>query len=212
MSLATWRDDGSMDRTTRWGARGDDAVTRAMHDVDRRGFLPRAQRPYADADRPLDIGHGQTSSQPSTVASMLRLLDVSVGAAVLDVGAGSGWTTAILARLVGPTGEVLGIERHADLASWGAVNVTRAGMPWARLILARPGVLGAPRDGGWDRVLVSAAAQQLPGALVDQVGRGGRMVIPVEHTMVLVERDDDGAVRTSEHGTYSFVPLVEDQV
>ena len=209
MSLATWRDDGSVNRSGRWGARSD-LVALAMRDVDRRGFLPRDQRPYAGADRPLDIGHGQTSSQPTTVAAMLRLLDVPVGAKVLDVGAGSGWTTAILARLVGPTGEVLGVERHADLASWGAANVIRAGMPWARLVLAHAGVLGSPREGGWDRVLVSAAADELPGALVDQIGRGGRMVIPVRHAMVLVERDDDGAVRTSEHGAYSFVPLVED--
>jgi protein-L-isoaspartate(D-aspartate) O-methyltransferase len=59
-------------------------------------------------------------------------------------------------------------------------------------------------------VLVSAAADRLPDELVDQVGRGGRMVIPVRHAMVLVERDQDGSVRTSEHGTYSFVPLVRD--
>ena len=195
----------------RWpGTKGTDAVARAMVDVDRRGFLPRTQRPYADSDRPLDIGHGQTSSQPSTVAAMMRLLEVPVGATVLDVGAGSGWTTAILARLVGPTGEVLGIERRADLAAWGAENVARAGMPWAREVLATPGVLGAPRGGGWDRVLVSAAAQELPQELVDQVAPGGRMVIPVRHTMLVVERDDDGKVTTSEHGTYSFVPLVED--
>lgn len=191
------------------GAGGvDDVVTAALRDVDRRGFLPRAAARWAEADSPVEIGHGQTCSQPSTVAAMLRLLDVPTGADVLDVGSGSGWTTALLARLVGPAGSVLGLERHADLAAWGAANVRRAGMPWARVARADPGRLGAPRPGGWDRVLVSAAPTRLPQELVDQVARGGRMVIPVRHVMVLVNRDEDGTVRTSEHGTYSFVPLV----
>jgi protein-L-isoaspartate(D-aspartate) O-methyltransferase len=189
---------------------GHDAVAAAMQALDRRRFLPRARWPWAHQDRPLEIGRGQTCSQPSTVAAMLRLLDVPRGARVLDVGAGSGWTTALLARLVGPDGEVLGVERHADLAAWGAMNVARAGMPWAREVRAQPGRLGWPRDGGWDRILVSAAAVALPEALVEQVGAGGRMVIPVRHAMVLVERSDDGEVHLSEHGTYSFVPLVED--
>ncbi|PZR52262.1 protein-L-isoaspartate carboxylmethyltransferase [Xylanimonas oleitrophica] len=188
----------------------EDAVAAAVRAVDRRGFLPRARRAYADQDRPLEIGHGQTCSQPSTVVAMLRLLDPHPGQRVLDVGSGSGWTTALLAHLVGPEGEVLGVERHADLAAWGAENVARARTPWARVVAATPGVLGAPRAGGWDRVLVSAAADALPGALVDQLAPGGRLVVPVRQTMVLATRADDGTVAVTEHGTYSFVPLVED--
>lgn len=216
MTVAGRGDDGEM--TGRPGPAGlptgaggiDDAVTAALRDVDRRGFLPRGGARWAEADSPVEIGHAQTCSQPSTVAAMLRLLDVPVGADVLDVGSGSGWTTALLARLVGPTGSVLGLERHADLAAWGAANVRRTGMTWARVVRAAPGRLGAPRAGGWPRVLVSAAPTRLPPELVDQVAPGGRMVIPVRHVMVLVTRDEDGTVRTSEHGTYSFVPLVED--
>ncbi|MCL1871212.1 MAG: protein-L-isoaspartate O-methyltransferase [Promicromonosporaceae bacterium] len=181
-----------------------------MRETDRRDFPPRARRPWAHEDRPLEIGHGQTCSQPSTVAAMLRLLDVPQGARVLDLGAGSGWTTALLARLVGPGGAVLGVERRADLAAWGGANVARAGMGWAHEVLAHRGVLGWPRDGGWDRILVSAAAAALPDALVDQLAPGGRMVVPVRHVMVLVTRGVDGTVHVSEHGTYSFVPLVED--
>ncbi|MEG3616708.1 MULTISPECIES: protein-L-isoaspartate O-methyltransferase family protein [Isoptericola] len=187
-----------------------DVVADAMRAVDRRGFLPRAQRASAAFDQPLPIGHDQTCSQPSTVAAMLRMLRVPRGGDVLDVGAGSGWTTALLAHLVGPQGEVLGVERIPEIAEWGAANLARAGMPWARLVPARPGVLGAPRPGGWSRVLVSAAADRLPEELVDQVAPGGRMVVPVRHRMVVVDRDDDGSVRTAEEGTYSFVPLVED--
>ncbi|QAY62118.1 protein-L-isoaspartate carboxylmethyltransferase [Xylanimonas allomyrinae] len=188
----------------------DDDVEAALRTVDRRGFLPRAALASAGQDRPLAIGHGQTCSQPSTVAAMLRLLDVHPGARVLDVGAGSGWTTALLAHLVGPDGRVLGVERRADLAAWGATNLARHGMPWASEVAALPGVLGWPRDGGWERILVSAAARRLPAPLVAQIAPGGRMVIPVGHTMTCVRVGPDGFPHLSEHGTYAFVPLIEE--
>ncbi|OLT54060.1 protein-L-isoaspartate O-methyltransferase [Cellulosimicrobium sp. CUA-896] len=180
-----------------------------MRAVDRRAFLPAGQRRWADQDRPLSIGHGQTNSQPSTVAAMLRLLDVPRGARVLDVGSGSGWTTTILARLVGPDGEVLGLEREPELAHRGATALAAADVPWAAIEQAAGGVLGRPGE-RYDRILVSAAADALPRSLVEQLLPGGRMVVPVRHTMTLVVRDAGGTVRTSEHGTYSFVPLVED--
>ncbi|MBO0607657.1 protein-L-isoaspartate O-methyltransferase family protein [Myceligenerans salitolerans] len=187
----------------------DDAVAGAMRAVPRTGFLPRSQRSFAGADHPLPIGQGQTSSQPSTVAAMLRLLRVPRRARILDVGAGSGWTTALLAHLTGPDGEVLGVERHARLAEWGAANVAATGMGWARVEQAETDALGAPRTGGWDRILVSATADRLPPELVDQLAPGGLMVIPVRGRMLLVERHADGDVHVSEHGAYRFVPLVE---
>ncbi len=188
------------------------AVDAAMQVVDRRAFLPAHQQRWADQDRPLAIGHGQTNSQPSTVRAMLRLLAVHPGDHVLDVGAGSGWTTALLARLVGPTGLVLGVERDRTLAAWGARNVAGTGMTWASIVPAVPGELGRPRAGGWPRILVSAAAQTLPEALVEQLAPAGRMVVPVRHQMLLVARGDDpdAPPHVTEHGTYSFVPLIED--
>jgi len=181
-------------------------VAAAMAALDRRWFLPPEQRAFADQDRPLPLGHGQTNSQPSTVVEMLRLLHVPVGARVLDVGAGSGWTTALLARLVGPTGTVLGVELGPELAELGAAHVAACATPWATVELARPGVLGHPVACGYDRILVSAAARELPTELVDQLGDGGRMVLPVRRTLWLVERDGD-RVETSAHGSYLFVPL-----
>ena len=86
-----------------------DAVTAAFEAIPREGFLPRDERRRAGHDGPLPIGEGQTNSQPRTVANMLRLLEVGPGQRVLDVGSGSGWTTALLAHLVGPTGSVLGV-------------------------------------------------------------------------------------------------------
>lgn len=182
-------------------------VAAALRAVDRAAFLPAGQRRHAREDRALPVGHGSTSSQPSTVAAMLRLLAVPVGARVLDVGAGSGWTTALLARLVGPAGEVLGLELEPAVAAWGAGNLAAVGAPWARLEPADPHALGRPRPGGWDRVLVSAAAAELPAALVDQLAPGGVLVVPVARTMHRVVRRPDGGTDVTTHGSYVFVPL-----
>jgi protein-L-isoaspartate(D-aspartate) O-methyltransferase len=184
-----------------------DDVADAMRAVARTGFLPDAQRAYAAQDRPLPLWHGQTSSQPSTVATMLRLLEVPVGARVLDVGAGSGWTTALLARLVGPAGSVLGLELDPELARWGAANLAAHDLPWATLEPAVPGVLGRPVEDGWPRILVSAAAGAMPDALVDQLDPDdGRMVIPVRSTLHVVVRTRE-TTTVSSHGSYRFVPL-----
>ena len=111
----------------RWFTRAVDAVDEAFEAVPRSDFLPRGLRRRAGYDGPLPIGHGGTCSQPRTVADMLRLLDVRPGDRVLDVGSGSGWTTALLGHLVGPTGRVVGLEIEPHLAAWGAANVARAG-------------------------------------------------------------------------------------
>jgi protein-L-isoaspartate(D-aspartate) O-methyltransferase len=191
-----------------------DRVEQAMRAVPRTGFLPPDLRRRADEDRPLPIGEGQTSSQPRTVAAMLRLLDVHPGQRVLDVGAGSGWTTALLAWLVGPSGSVVGVELAPALAEWGAANLAATGQQWASLRPADPDRLGAPDDGPFDRILVSAEARSMPQPLVDQLAPGGLMVVPVAGVMHRVARAADHAqggadegVTTTTHGSYRFVPL-----
>jgi protein-L-isoaspartate(D-aspartate) O-methyltransferase len=184
-----------------------DAVADAFAATPRDEFLPVAERPRAAYDGPLDIGHGQTNSQPRTVANMLRLLDVRAGQQVLDVGAGSGWTTALLAHLTGPTGKVVGVESVPGLVAFGAANLRRTGRAWASIEQAGEGILGQPQHAPYDRILVSADARRLPDELVEQLVEGGRMVIPVVGTMLLVVRHPDGA-QVSRHGSYRFVPLV----
>ena len=125
---------------------------------------------------------------------------------MLDVGSGSGWTTALLAHLVGPTGEVLGVELEPELVTFGAANLARTDQPWARIVQATPGVLGVPDHAPYDRILVSAEPAHLPPQLVDQLADGGRLVIPVRGTMTLVTRDGDETTET-QHGSYRFVPL-----
>lgn len=184
----------------------DEAVAAAFAAHPREGFLPEKDRYRATVDGPIQIGRGQTCSQPRTVAAMLELLEVRPGQRVLDLGSGSGWTTALLAHLVGPTGTVVGVEIEPELVEFGSANLTATAVPQASIRLARPGVLGAPEDGPFDRILVSADARRLPEALVDQLAEGGRMVLPVDSWMTLVRREA-GTVRTSRHGPYRFVPL-----
>lgn len=183
-----------------------DRVADAFARTPREKFLPEGERRMAAYDGPLPIGLGQTSSQPRTVEAMLRLLDVREGHKVLDVGSGSGWTTALLARLTGPGGRVLGVELEPELAEFGGTNLERAALPWASIHAAVPGVLGIPGAAPYHRILVSAMARTLPDELVDQLHTGGVMVVPVDGTMLRVARSMRG-VGITRHGSYRFVPL-----
>jgi protein-L-isoaspartate(D-aspartate) O-methyltransferase len=185
---------------------GGDRVAEAFAATPRKDFLPADQRGNAGFDGPLPLGCGQTSSQPSTVEAMLRLLDVHPGHKVLDVGTGSGWTTALLARLTGPTGRVLGVELEPDLVELGTHNLDRASLPWASIHEAVPGVLGLPGAAPYHRILVSAMARELPSDLVAQLHTGGVLVIPVDGTMLRVASSMRG-LGITRHGPYRFVPL-----
>jgi protein-L-isoaspartate(D-aspartate) O-methyltransferase len=184
----------------------------AFQVVHREGFLPVKQRRYAHDDRALPIGHGQTNSQPSTVFAMLELLDVQPGDRVLDVGCGSGWTTALLGHLVGDEGLVHGVEVVPELVEFGQANLTGCQLPWTSIAPAEPGVLGLPDAGPFDRILVSAEAGSVPRMLVDQLAVGGTMVVPVAGRMALVRRTDPDLSVPPDiryEGHFMFVPLVE---
>ena len=184
-----------------------------MNEVERAQFLPADVAHLAHVDAPLQIGLGQTNSQPTTVAIMMDLLDVQEGDNVLDVGAGSGWTTAILSYLAGPTGKVTGVERHASLADSAQQALERylenAEATNASIHHALPGVLGWPEQAPYQRILVSAMAARFPQELFEQLAEGGTMVVPVNNVMFKVVKQD-GCALIGRHGLFSFVPLVED--
>lgn len=185
-----------------------DPVRAVLETVRRQDFLPEEKRGFAGQDSPINIGYQQTNSQPTTVANMLTLLEVAPGHRVLDVGCGSGWTTALLATLVGPSGEVCGVELVPELVSWGRDNLAAYPMPWASISQASSDALGLPDRGPFDRILVSAEAGSVPAELVAQLGPGALMVVPVAGRMTVVRRTD-GEPSVVRHGYYSFVPLIE---
>ena len=197
-----------------------DRIAEAFARVPREPFLPMAERQNASDNVPLPIGQGQTNSQPSTVADMLRLLDPQPGDVVLDLGSGSGWTSMLLAVLVGPTGRVVGVERHAQLveSSREAIEAVTAEFADRETLAevaiheAAPGALGLPAEAPFDRILVSAGADSLPDELVDQLAVGATMVIPVAGEMLRVVRGGTGAdeLTITRHGWYRFVPLVRE--
>ncbi|WP_341359560.1 protein-L-isoaspartate O-methyltransferase [Georgenia sp. M64] len=182
----------------------DDRVRAAMRAVDRRGFLPRGQRRLAGSDQAVLIGHGATCSQPSTVETMLTMLAPRPGDRCLDVGAGSGWTTALLAHLVAPGGSVVGVEIEPALVGSARANLVAAGYPDVRVTQADPDRLGLPGEAPFDRILVSAEARELPHELLAQLTDGGLMVVPVRGDLLAVDARGDVLDR---HGTYSFVRL-----
>lgn len=175
--------------------------------VARADFLPSEVRPFAEMDRALSIGHDATNSQPWTVRYMLEHLDPQPGDTVLDVGSGSGWTTALLAYLVGERGSVVGVDIVPELVKMGHRHMNER-FPWARFELADADVLGWPAGAPYDRILVSADGGLIPPELEEQLAPGGRMVLPAAQRIAIVDRDEQGRLtRSAAAGMFSFVPL-----
>ncbi len=182
-------------------------VRAAMSSTPRADFLPPEVRHLADADHPVMIGWNATNSQPSTVARMLELLDVQSGDRVLDVGSGSGWTTAILSVLAGDEGAVIGVELVPQLVEYGNERLAETGTR-AEIREAVSGVLGLPDEAPFDRILVSAQAATVPTPLETLLAEGGRLVVPIAGLMTVVDMRDGLPHRRADAGIYSFVPLV----
>jgi len=185
----------------------DPAVLAAMCSVPRHLFVPAdAREAYIDA--PLPIGYGQTISQPYMVAIMTSLLQIDVHSRVLEVGAGSGYQTAVLAELAG---EICAIERLAPLAERARKILGQLGYRNVRLAIG-DGTRGWPELAPFDGILVAAAAAEVPGELLAQLADGGRLVIPLgrgTQVLTIITRDGDGFVERHDTGC-RFVPLVRD--
>jgi|SRR3989344_831470 len=188
-----------------------DLIIEAFSEIDRVEFVPENFQHDAGADIPLPIGHGQTISQPLTVAVMMELLDPQRGHKILDVGSGSGWTTALLCYIAGKKGHVTAVERIAELCEKGKSNVEKYGFITRDNIAEfhhEDGTQGYAPNAPYDRILVSASADEIPGALKEQLAVGGKMVIPVYNSLWYVEKKSDTEFYTEEYPGFSFVPLV----
>jgi protein-L-isoaspartate(D-aspartate) O-methyltransferase len=182
-------------------------VEEAFQSVRRADFVTAELREEADVGTPLPIGFGQTISQPTTVKLMLSWLDVMPGDEVLDVGSGSGWTTALLAHIVGPRGIVYAVERIPELVKFGRNNCRRLGVKNAFFFQARKDY-GLREHAPYSRILVSASARELPVELLDQLTIPAKLVIPVQHNILEVTKTAEDEYRTMRHPGFAFVPLV----
>jgi protein-L-isoaspartate(D-aspartate) O-methyltransferase len=192
-------------------ARGlaDERVLAAMERVPRHEFAPPRYRDQAYQDHPLPIGEGQTISQPYIVALMLDALQLSPTDRVLEIGTGSGYVTALLAEL---TTQVISIERHACLADSARAVLTALGYSNTK-VLTGDGTRGYPEAAPYDAIIVSAAALEMPPALLAQLAEGGRMIIPVgaEDTQQLrLVRMENGQPKIQFRELCRFVPLISE--
>ena len=195
--------------TSQLRARGiaDERVLEAMSRVPRHEFAPERFRDQAYEDHPLPIGEGQTISQPYIVAIMLEALKLSPNDKVLEVGTGSGYVTALLAEL---TADVLSIERHVSLAESARSFLATLGYENVRVVTGN-GWQGCPEAAPYNAIVVSAAAPEVPRALVAQLAEGGRMIIPVgggDSQQLQLMRKQNGQLTTERREMCRFVPLV----
>ena len=189
----------------------DERVMTAMQNVPRHEFVPERQKPYAYANRPLPIGHGQTISQPYIVALMTALARPAPTDRVLEVGTGSGYQAAVLAELVA---RVHSMEIIEPLQAEGAERLSRLGYANVETRLG-DGYHGWPEAAPFDAIIVTAAASHIPLPLIEQIRLGGIMVIPVGgrfqvQQLTVVEKELDGTVRTRQLLPVRFVPLTGD--
>ena len=187
----------------------DPKVLKAMEAIPREVFLEGTFQPRAYADTPLPIDCGQTISQPSVVAQMTQALAITPRCKVLEIGTGSGYQAAILAKL---TRRVYTIERHRPLARIAAKRLEALDLGNVTVITG-DGSLGLPSQSPFDRILLTAASEDPPTLLLQQLRVGGIMVLPVGQsdmvqTLIKIEKTDTGLVYT-ELGEVRFVPLLE---
>ena len=182
-------------------------IVDALLQIDRKKFLKPEQHEHAYDNTPLPTLSGQTISQPYTVAFMLELLKPKKGLKVLDVGSGSGWTTVLLAELVGEKGRVTGTEIIPALVQLGRDNLKKFKHKNVKIDQAIENELGKKGE-MFDRILVSASALEMPEELINQLSPGGVMVIPVGENIIRLEKTNDEKIITKEYPGFVFVPLV----
>jgi protein-L-isoaspartate(D-aspartate) O-methyltransferase len=184
----------------------------AMRKVPREAFVPEAVKPFAYEDGPLPIEAGQTISQPYIVALMIEAAGVGPGGRVLEIGAGSGYAAAVLSRIAG---EVIAIERHAELAELAAARMAALGYANVRIV-AGDGSTGWPDGAPYDAILAAASGRHIPDVLVRQLRVGGRLVMPlgapgeVQQLVRVVRQEGEGWTQ-EDLGAVRFVPLIGEE-
>ena len=187
------------------------SIIKAFRAVDRKDFVPEEFKNSAYADTALPIGWGQTISQPLTVAFMFELLEPKRGEVIMDVGHGSGWTTALLAHIIGPAsagGKVFAFEIVPELCRFGKENFLKYPKFAKRAeFFCRDASLGLP-DMKFDGIIAAAEVQEVPEAWRSQLKTGGRLVYPKENAIMKEIKEAGGAYNVETYPGFVFVPYI----
>ena len=187
----------------------DENVLNAINTVPRHVFLDSSFLNFAYQDKAFPIGSGQTISQPFTVAFQSSLLEIKKNMKVLEIGTGSGYQACVLAEM---GAKVFSIERQRKL--YTKTKAFLAEFPYRIKMFLGDGNKGLPTYGPFDRIIITAAAPEIPQALIDQLKVGGMMVIPLSEnencqTMLRLTKQEDGSMKREEYGDFRFVPMLE---
>jgi len=189
----------------------DERLLAAMSKVPRHEFVSQQNWNEAYADHPIPIAEKQTTSQPYMIAAMVQAAEIKPEDRVLEIGAGSGYQTALLAELAS---QVFAVERYASLAETAQKTLERLGYRNAKIVTG-DGSLGLAEAAPFDAIIVSAAAPRIPQALMDQLAVEGRLLIPVgeadQQVLQLVQRNADGTITVRTLEGCRFVPLIGEQ-
>ncbi|MBZ9578519.1 protein-L-isoaspartate O-methyltransferase [Patescibacteria group bacterium] len=185
-------------------------IIEAFKKIKRVDFLPEDIKNLAESNTALPIGFGQTISQPLVVAFMIEQSAPQPGDKILDVGSGSGWTTALLAEIVGPKGKVNAIEIIPELKEFGEQNVSKYNFIEKGVVkfICADGSKGYKKEAPFDKILASASAREIPQAWKEQLNIGGRIVTPIGTSIWLFIKKDDEKFDEIEYPGFAFVPLV----
>lgn len=186
-------------------------IEKAFRAIDRADFVPEHLKSQVHIDAPLPIGQGQTISQPYTVKFMLELLQPKPGDNILDIGSGSGWQTSLLAYIVGEKGHVTALEIIPELYEQSLKNISKYNFLSKKIVEVHnmSGENGYAKSAPYDGIIAAAAlSREIPQAWKDQLKPGGRIVTPVQNSIVKLTKNPDGNFQKKEFPGFVFVPFV----
>ena len=190
-----------------YGLLHDKSIRDAFLAVDPADFVPERAKKMAYVDHALSIGEGQTISQPRVVAFMLELLQLKKGDKIMDVGAGSGWQTGLLAKIVGDKGEVNAVEVIPQLLQQAQNNLDKYDFENIKFF-GQNERYGLPQLAPFNGIIAGASGEKIPQAWKDQLKIGGRIVAPVGNSVILITRESKDKFEEREYPGFIFVPLV----
>ena len=186
------------------------SIIKAFKKIDRADFVVEEFKKNAYLNEPLSIGHNQTISQPLTVAFMIERLEPKSGDKILDIGAGSGWQTSLLASVVGKKGKVIALERILPLKALAEENVEKYGFIKKGIaqVIWGNAISGYAEEAPYDKIISAASAEEIPKEWINELKVGGRLVAPVKDSIILIKKVSEAKIERKEYEGFRFVPLV----